>query len=230
MKYCKKCKVSVPSCRARCPLCQGILSGPDAEELSAQELAAEGEVFPYIPTVYRQYNLFFRTMIFVSLVIAVSAFVLNFLFFDDNWWSLFVIAGVAAVWITVAMAIRKRSTFCKRILYQVVTLSVLLVLFDLFTGWYRWSVNFIIPGLCIFALISVAIIALVMHRRIENYIIYLFVTGLFGIFPLLFLVTGWATITWPSVVSIALSILSCSGLFLFEGNASWAELKKRLHM
>ena len=51
MKYCEKCKVSVPNPKQRCPLCQGMLTGGDGTET---------ETFPNIPTIYRQYSLYFR--------------------------------------------------------------------------------------------------------------------------------------------------------------------------
>lgn len=230
MKTCKKCRVSVPACRERCPLCQGILAGDSIEEMTKEEAKKESEIFPYIPTVYRQHNFLFRVLIFASAVVGVTAFVLNLLIFDDGWWSILVLAGIGAVWVTVAMAVRKRSSFCKRILYQVVTLSIVLVLFDWITGWHLWAVNYVVPGLCILAMLAIAIIAMVMHRRIENYIVYLVVTMIFGVFPLLFLLTGWADVTWPSVLSVALSVLSFTGMILFAGKDARVELKKRLHL
>ncbi len=45
MPYCDKCRVEVPGDRRRCPLCQGQLPpGGDPQ----------AEVFPVVPTVYRQ--------------------------------------------------------------------------------------------------------------------------------------------------------------------------------
>ena len=32
MKYCEKCKVSVPNPKQRCPLCQGMLTGGDGTD------------------------------------------------------------------------------------------------------------------------------------------------------------------------------------------------------
>ena len=57
MKYCEKCKVVVPSGRERCPLCQRFLTETDQQ-------GYDDEIFPYIPTIYHQYNLLIRFLLF----------------------------------------------------------------------------------------------------------------------------------------------------------------------
>ncbi len=144
MKYCEKCKVSVPNPKQRCPLCQGMLTGGDGTET---------ETFPNIPTIYRQYSLYFRLMILGSVAAGVISVMINMLLPDSGWWSLFVVGGLVCMWIPLWTAVRKRSNISKNILYQVVVLSLLLCGWDGFTGWHRWSVNFAIPALCISAML-----------------------------------------------------------------------------
>ena len=79
MKYCEKCKVSVPNPKQRCPLCQGMLTGGDGTET---------ETFPNIPTIYRQYSLYFRLMILGSVAAGVISVMINMLLPDSGWWSL----------------------------------------------------------------------------------------------------------------------------------------------
>ena len=64
MRYCEKCKVVVPSGRERCPLCQRFLTETDQQ-------GYDDEIFPYIPTIYHQYNLLIRFLLFLSVTICV---------------------------------------------------------------------------------------------------------------------------------------------------------------
>lgn len=89
MKYCEKCKVVVPSGRERCPLCQRFLTETDQQ-------GYDDEIFPYIPTIYHQYNLLIRFLLFLSVTICVICITCNLLFWTHSWWSLFVLAGVGA--------------------------------------------------------------------------------------------------------------------------------------
>jgi len=175
-------------------------------------------------------NLLIRVALFVSVAACVLCLALNFLLTPHNWWSLFVLAGVGAGWLTVAQAIRKRSSFCKHVLYQVVTLALLAVIFDLMTGFLRWSFDYVIPALCAFAMIVIGITAIIRRQHVTDYIIYMVLSSVFGIVPLLFLLPGWTTVTWPTVLTAAAGIIYLAALLLFVGRDTWRELRRRLHL
>ena len=210
MKFCEKCRVYVPSTREHCPLCQGRLT--QAQDNGQPHY--DDEIFPYLPT-----------MLFVSVAACVLCLALNFLLTPHNWWSLFVLAGVGAGWLTVAQAIRKRSSFCKHVLYQVVTLALLAVIFDLMTGFLRWSFDYVIPALCAFAMIVIGITSIIRRQHITDYIIYMVLSSVFG-----FLLPGWTTVTWPTVLTAAAGIIYLAALLLFVGRDTWRELRRRLHL
>ena len=221
MKYCEKCKVSVPNPKQRCPLCQGMLTGGDGTET---------ETFPNIPTIYRQYSLYFRLMILGSVAAGVISVMINMLLPDSGWWSLFVVGGLVCMWIPLWTAVRKRSNISKNILYQVVVLSLLLCGWDGFTGWHRWSVNFAIPALCISAMLGITIVSKVMHLKAEDYIIYLLINIIFGLVPFIFAVTGLASIKWLCLASMVVSVVGLTSVFHFTEANVWQELKKRFHL
>ena len=225
MKFCEKCRVYVPSTREHCPLCQGRLT--QAQDNGQPHY--DDEICPYLPTIYHQHNLLIRVALFVSVAACVLCLALNFLLTPHNWWSLFVLAGVGAGWLTVAQAIRKRSSFCKHVLYQVVTLALLAVIFDLMTGFLRWSFDYVIPALCAFAMIVIGITSIIRRQHITDYIIYMVLSSVFGIVPLLFLLPGWTTVTWPTVLTAAAGIIHFAALLLFVGRDTWRELRRRLH-
>ena len=113
----------------------------------------------------------------------------------------------------------------------VVTFAFLfVVIFDLMTGFHRWSFNYLIPALCSFSMIVIASIAATGHRSIENYIIYMVVSAVFSMVPVIFLLTGWTTVLWPTVLTAAASVIYLAALVLFIGKDTWSELKKRLHL
>ena len=141
-----------------------------------------------------------------------------------------VLAGVGAAWAATAQAIRRRSSFCKHILYQVVTVGLVVVLFDLMTGFHRWSFNYVIPLMCTLTMLVIAAIAVTGHRMVSNYIIYMVLSAVFGIVPILFVLFHWTDVLWPTVFTAAASIIYLAGLLLFIGRDTVSELKKRLHL
>ena len=221
MKFCKQCGVSVSVPRERCPLCQGLLTGGDGEER---------EIFPDLPTLYHQHSLFFRILIFVSIAAGTITVIVNFLVESESWWSLIVLAGLGAMWLIIAASVRKRSSPSKTIVIQAVLLSILLPAIDAFTGWHRWAIDYVIPVLMIFGMFASLVVSKIMGRRMEDYLIHLLVNGLLGLIPLIFVLTGWADVIWPSMISVGVSVLCVSALVLVGGRKTTDELKKRLHI
>jgi hypothetical protein len=174
--------------------------------------------------------LFFRILILSSVAVGVVSVMLNVMFPTAVWWSLFVVAGIACFWAGTAIAISKRTNIPKNILYQVVLVSALAVLWDNWMHWHAWSVNYVIPVVCIGAMISMAIIAKVTNLRVRDYMIYLIIDGLFGIIPIIFYFTGLLTVQYPSLICVAASIISLVALLIFEGENMRGELKRRLHL
>lgn len=220
MKYCNNCNVSVVGKRKICPLCQGRLTGDKAQE----------EVFPKISFVYQEHTMFFKIMMLISIIVGTLSLGLNILLPFGGAWSLFVLGGLGSVWASLITAINQRKNIPKNIVYQVMTISVIGLLWDLLTGWRGWSINYVIPLVCIFAMISMAIISKIRKLHIEDYILYLIIDGLFGIVPIIFIILGFLDVLYPSVICIATSIISLSTIIIFEDKKLIAEIKRRLHL
>lgn len=219
MRYCEKCGVKVRGGETACPLCQRSLSGE-----------AEEKVYPIVPTVYRQHEMFFKVLILSTIAVGVACAAVNLLLPRSGYWSAFVALGILCFWISLAYAVRKKDNIPKDITVQVFIVSILSFGWDWLTGWRGWSLNFVIPIACSVALLSLAIVAKVMKMPPGDYIAYFTLDIVFGIVPLVFYLTGLVSFPIPSVVCISLSVLSLSALIVFEGKNMLLEMTKRFHI
>ncbi|WP_099204902.1 DUF6320 domain-containing protein [Scatolibacter rhodanostii] len=217
MKTCSKCGVTVKGKREFCPLCQGKLSGEDSEE-----------VFPLVPTVYQEFHFLFRILIFISIAVVVVAVAVNLMWRDAGWWSIFWVAGAACLWIVLTLAVRKRKNMPKWIFYQVVVISLICTLWDFVVGWSGWSIDYVVPILCLVGLASLSVLSRVLRWRVEYYMISVVVNALFGIVPLIFYITDSVSVRYPTVICVAGSVMSLAALAVFKGESMWEELKRRL--
>lgn len=220
MKYCEKCKVQVVGKRERCPLCQNelICDGKDTEE-----------VFPYVPTIYEKYKTAFKIMILVSVAAIVVSFAVNLMFPVNVWWAWIVTVAIGCFWVAFYIAFTKRKNIPKNLLYQVILVSVMVVLWDRMGGFGGWSVDFVIPILCMVNLLVLFILSKVMHIDAEDYMIYMLVSGVFGIVPVLFYIFGILKVLFPSVLCVASSIIFLAAVLIFQGDKILDELRRRLH-
>ncbi len=220
MKYCNSCNVQVSGNRKNCPLCQGILSPGEYQD----------EAFPKIPFVYRENSILIKIMILISVIIACVSVAVNIMLPKGGAWSMFVLGGLVSLWISIITAINKRNNILKNILYQVVVISVIVIIWDFFTGWKGWSITYVIPFVCFFSMIAMAVISRFYEFYAEDCILYIIIGGMFGLVQIVFVFTGKLTVLYPSLICIVASIVSLSKMLIFNKKIFLEEIKRRLHM
>lgn len=225
MKYCDRCKVWVNAPRRHCPLCKGVLADDPHDDVK------EEETFPSVPSLYKKYNMFFRVLIFISVCIATAAVSINLLLPETGFWCWMILLGEGGFWVAVATAARRRTSISKRIIWQMVVLSLLTVAVDGLTGWHGWSVDYVVPLVLLFTTICIIVMEMfILSHKVEEYVVYLLVSCGFGLVPLAFALTGLAKVRWPSMLCAASSVITIAAVVLFAGKDTQQEMKKRLHM
>lgn len=219
-KICDKCNVTVRGTMQQCPLCQTKLTG-DTDSASC---------YPAIKTLYKQFERYFKLLIFITIGIGIIAVTVNMILSSTGFWSLFVLLGIACFWIMLAIAIRRRYTIPKNIATQAVLISVLSVIWDFATTWHGWSVDFVIPITCATAMVSIGVIGQVMHLPITDYMAAMLADALFGIIPVILYATGIVSVTIPSILCLAVSLISFFAILVFEGRNMLVEIHKRFHL
>ena len=135
------------------------------------------------------------------------------------------------MWLALAVAFYKRYNLLKNAMWQLVVVTVVCTVWDLLTGWKKWSVNFIFPLVSIVIIISMMIISTIYYRHPKQYMIYFIMAAGYGLLlPLVFILTGLVTIAVPSVVSIVFSFLTLAALLIFKGREFMEEMEKALHV
>lgn len=221
VRNCIHCKVRIKETHTVCPLCTGVLEDKGYPK---------EDVFPYIPTIYQEFNLFIRILILVSIIGVVVSLAINMIFTKETYWSILVAAGVMSMWISLFFIIRNKNNIAKTILWQVGIISVLSIIWDRSMGWYGWSIDYVIPTICVLAMIVMAVGAKILKIGVRDLIIYLLIDAIFGFIPAVFILFGWVNVLFPSVICVAVSIISLSALVLFEGYNMKTELNKRMHI
>lgn len=219
MKFCNKCKVSLNDNNDKCILCSSQVDGGNTDS-----------VFPYVPTIYKEYGMFFKLLILISIICCSGCIFLDFLFPTNTNWSLFVVLGFICLFILLKIALFKRYNLPKRIVFQVVIISLLSIIWDYCTGWNRWSITFVVPIICSVASIDMVIIAKVLRLYIEDYLIYFILIALFGLVSILFIVFNWVSNVYPSYICIFLNLISFTMLIVLNFESVVRELNRRLHI
>lgn len=146
-------------------------------------------------------------------------------------WSVFVAAGCATMWLTMAVGYVKRFNLLKNAAWQLLIMSGICVLWDLGTGWRGWSVNIGIPDICLLIQVVMLIISGIRSLSPREYMIYYVMAAVYSmILPLILLVTGVIHYRTPSVICIGCSFLLLIGLILFKRKEFKEEMHKKFHV
>lgn len=224
MKHCRECNIDVLDNWSVCPLCHTPLDEPDRKKSDAQTTA-----FPEVPLRFQRKKIkqFLTMLSIVSIVLYfISQFIWRFRFFGLE----FVLFGLMATWLMVVVLIRKRRNIVKGIVYILILFSLLSLYFDYIFGWLGWSLTFVIPILCIAALLAMFVVIQVVKLQAGDYILYLQLAALMGFVPFLFIVMDWVVIDLPSWFSVLFSFVMFWSVLLKHGKAIKNELAKRMHV
>lgn len=172
---------------------------------------------------------FFQWFTFLCLAGAVAAVAVNVIFTPGLYWSVFVLGGALSMWISLAVGFFKRYNLLKNGVWQMLLVTAVCILWDRFTGWHGWSVDYVLPGVCLVILLSLLIITWVQKLAVQDYMIYYIIVGVFGLIPFVLLLTGVIHTIYLSVICSAVCFLLLAALMIFRGKELLTELYKKLH-
>ncbi len=220
MQYCDSCNVRVSGNKTTCPLCGGVLHGKATQ--------------PPFPVLKKpRFSKMFVTQ--VISVIAVSTIALcitaNLVFPSNNAWWFFSIIGVVCAWISTVAAIRSnRYNLLRTLTFELFWISLLAIGWDWLTGWHNWSLTYVLPFLCMAMLVAMLILSRVLQIRTEDYLVYWGLNALYGLVPLIFILTGMVQVVIPSALCFVFSFVIGSIILVFQGKNLYQLIARRFHL
>ena len=217
---CYKCNVNINSNTHTCPLCKNELKREGTVE----------DVFPVIPTLHKGHGVFLKILALIFVASAIICIVVNLMVSKRISWSLVVAAANSCVALSVAMGIRKRHNFARLVFSEYILVVVGSILWDYFTGWKLWSLDFVLPLVTMVFIYISFIIRIFFPYQLRNYFMNLIFSCILGLVPMILLLMDITTIKWPTYVSAITSVVMMSSLLIFDGKKIKKELETRFHV
>lgn len=171
-----------------------------------------------------------RIFTFTCTVAVVVCWMLDYLLTPGAWWAGYVTGGVFCTWLLIMVGFRKRKNPLKNGMWQLTIVSAGSVLWDIFTGWLGWSVDYVIPLAALVTLLSMVIVSAACRMETAEYLFYLAQAGAFGLLPFILLASGVVSVPYPSVICAGESLLFLLGLVIFKGKEFIREIKKKFRV
>ncbi|MDF2984988.1 MAG: hypothetical protein K0R50_498 [Eubacterium sp.] len=223
MNRCEQCGVLLEDEAIKCPLChRGTGEHKDSavnKFYPVYEIIESGE----------DKSVAKKVLMFVFLTVISICLLINLLTGISTPW--FLLIACPLFFIVASITIIKSGTHAgAKIFFQILALSGLLLIIDLLSGYYRWSVNIVIPFLFIIGTFMITIILIKRKIYWNEYIGYIIAMMFLGLLPVLFYVTGISDQIWAGAVSALYSLLTAAGMLLFNTKKFKNEITRRFHI
>ncbi len=174
---------------------------------------------------------FFQYFSFACISCAVIAAVVNITLTPTSYWAVIVSGGILSMWTALTIGFVKRYNLLKNAMWQLLLITIGCLFWDLATGWHKWSIDFIFPGVSIIIMLSMLTITKFQRLAANEYMIYFVMASGYGVaIPLILLLTGVLDITFPSVICVGFSFLFFMAQVIFKRRELGEELNKKFHI
>lgn len=226
MRTCPECKITVGDPVRNCPLCGAALTESGTEK-------TEGPLYPVFTgskAPRSSFPFLAKLFAFVSLIAGISCVLIDLLITHRLTWSLYVLGGIAAAWLTVGMHLLSNINLNYLLLNDLVAVSLYLILIDHLSGWNRWSVDYVIPLLYIAVMITTIVLALVFRVYWREYMLSLVAVCVLGIGPLLIFLSSNSPIRFLCLGAALLAAALLIGLLFFASGKLFSEWRRRMNL
>ena len=121
-----------------------------------------------------------------------------------------------ATFCCIMVGIYFRNNLIKTLSIETYLAMAVALLVDTLTGWHGWSLAYVLPiGFVLLVFVTIAV-GRGAHLRLEEYIIYIFVTMLLSMLQIIPVLTRVNPVIAPAVISMAVLLIEASAAVIFR--------------
>ena len=226
MAKCRQCNVTISESTTVCPLCRCVLEAEQPAAGSSERINEYPEVWLKQQKVKHLCNLILVGVLTASAVLAI----VNFAFSRDSWWCLIPITAMAYVYMAFRVIFVSRKGYRWKTFVPLILALVLLVVIDVETGFYGWSVNYVFPSGILVTDLIIVILMLANLKNWQSYIIIQIIMIAVALIPMVLWICGIITAPLLSIISLGISVFMFLTALILGDRTARNELRRRFHI
>jgi len=217
MSKCLKCDVYVNSVTNRCPLCDSII---DETTDNIYPKKVKGLKYGFIRKI----------SLLITILCSLCVLLLNFYLTPNYRWSIFVIAQLFIFYILFFKILNGRNRVLRMLFIFNILVCSLSIFWDIYIGFNGWSLNYVLPSLCITYGIFVLLLRFINYFAFRQNSSYIYFNICLGFVPILLLSIDVVKISILADLSAVIAFINLIILIIFD----WSDLKnfisKKFHL
>ncbi len=199
MSYCNNCKLEIKTNKDICPLCLKELNNND-NKLIYEEYHS----YEWFYKLQKKINVQ-KIVLLSSLTAIIALIIINISTNSKYNWAVISIISILSAYFTYVCFTASTLYLRQKLLIEFFILIPLIIIIDIFTGFYKWSFNYAIPFLSIGLNIAMFLIDVIDRKYFNEYVSYVisisFISILMIILPLFHFVF------WSSLSALGVGII-----------------------
>lgn len=224
MRKCVDCNINLIDDTDRCPICKCITKNTD----TSVNIGIGG--YPDAVELVRKFRFLGNLVLFLSIAAAMVCMCINYYVTPDFLWSIIVVLGLIFGNVILQYSIMGKSGYRQKVFWTTLIGVAILFGIDALTGYYAWSINYVLPGALILLELGTLIVMFINFRNWQSYMIIQILEILLSLGAFILLLVGIIDVPYLVNISLAFSILMFLGTLILGDRRAKSELKRRFHI
>lgn len=224
MSKCWNCGLQLKDPVNVCPLCKCIVEPMPGEELQ--------KTYPFLHAEkgIKKMQMALNIYIFAAIVAELILLGINYAVKGNPGWVIMIGAFLVYGFVTLKVSIQMHTGYRLKMIMQTLLGVAVLVLIDTQTGFYGWSLNYVLPAAFVLMDLAVVILMIVNNRNWQSYIPLQLLIIALCVIPIVLYHMDIVSSLAAGIFAMVCAILTFVGTVIVGGKRARAELYRRFHV
>lgn len=217
MVKCNKCNVELNTISDVCPLCNS-------------EIKNNGDsIYPYIKSNLTKSSLM-KKIFFIHCIVCIIILLINYFCTPNVKWSIFVVIQIILTYFIFCKVLNGRNKILRLLFMLNFIICIISIFWDYYVGFNGWSINYVLPSLCISYGIFMIILRFINYFAFKENTSYIYLNVCIEFIPLVLVKVGKITFPLLAIISAVMGGINILILTVFGWSNFKEDIRKKLHM
>ncbi|WP_295158208.1 DUF6320 domain-containing protein [uncultured Brachyspira sp.] len=230
MSYCNNCRLKIKTNKNICPLCLKELNN-DNKELNNDNdekiIYEEYHSYEWFYKLQKKINAE-KIVLLSSLSVIIALIIINISTSSKYNWAVISVISILCSYFTYICFTANTLYLRQKLLIEFFILSSLIIIIDIFTGFYKWSFNYAVPFLSLGLNIAMFMIAVIDRKYFNEYVSYIISASFISI--LMIILPLFHFVLWSSLSALGVGIIIILAMLILFNADFISSVRKIFHL
>jgi len=217
MTKCSKCNVELNTVSDICPLCNSEIKNNN------------DSIYPVVKNNLTK-TLLMKKIFFINCLVCIIILLINYFCTPNIKWSIFVVIQLIGMYFIFCKVLRGRNKILRLLFMLNFIICIISIFWDYYVGFSGWSINYVLPSLCICYGVFMIILRFVKYFAFRENTSYIYLNVCIEFVPIILVMLDKVSFPLLAIISFVMGVLNILILLIFDGSSFKEDIRKKLHI